>query len=508
MKLNNSAFVHALRSIAHPVSIAAILLLLLNDHIFKIHAASWFTGKISDAAGLIFAPLLLAIPLSWLVPRKLPDQIRSVGLLAFAFTGIAFALAKTIPTFNSLVVNAVSWLAAEPIHIWLDSTDLIALPALIIGWYIWSKPPDKLPPRSLSALTLGALAMLATSPPNYNFGVNCLIEKDNSIIALDIPNRSLRLAYSGMLSLISVSHDGGLTWLPDSSLAKELKPELCANRPVSWELVAPGNSTVRYRFRRGESIDRSSDSGKTWKLELDLSGLKSEQQVIFFENRAFVFHYPFDFARTLYPVPFDAAIDPKTGNVVAALGPYGIFVRTSDDAWNLVTVDGYFPYIETNRLGASLQILQTEKTAGFLAILLAFITIAPFSNKWTGIRFVWVFVAWLSWGIALWAYWEQRGSFNFAGVIGLSAFGVAAVIGVILLLVLILVNQSTRGFLVSLLFSIFAGAAFLLPLILWTQRAIAYYQTAIIFSLALTFTTVFAGYIMIRRPNKANRSQS
>ncbi|HMA97224.1 MAG TPA: hypothetical protein VKP30_31280, partial [Polyangiaceae bacterium] len=47
-------------SLLHPASLLAITILLLNDHVLKAHYSSWLTEKLSDCAGLVFFPLLLA----------------------------------------------------------------------------------------------------------------------------------------------------------------------------------------------------------------------------------------------------------------------------------------------------------------------------------------------------------------------------------------------------------------------------------------------------------------
>ncbi|NVJ08600.1 hypothetical protein HUW63_25600 [Myxococcus sp. AM001] len=43
----------------HPLTLAAVALLLLNDHVFKAQWPSWWTGKLSDVVGLAMFPLLL-----------------------------------------------------------------------------------------------------------------------------------------------------------------------------------------------------------------------------------------------------------------------------------------------------------------------------------------------------------------------------------------------------------------------------------------------------------------
>ncbi len=47
----------------HPVSLASMALLGLNDHVLKGLFPGLITGKLSDFAGLVFFPLVLEIAL-------------------------------------------------------------------------------------------------------------------------------------------------------------------------------------------------------------------------------------------------------------------------------------------------------------------------------------------------------------------------------------------------------------------------------------------------------------
>src|SRR5215207_4406796 len=93
----NKAFFNALHRLTHPIIIGAVALLLLNDHVLRVESPSWLTGKLGDFAWLTFAPIICALVVAWLVPRRLPQQERMVGLISFGFIGGWFALAKTVP---------------------------------------------------------------------------------------------------------------------------------------------------------------------------------------------------------------------------------------------------------------------------------------------------------------------------------------------------------------------------------------------------------------------------
>lgn len=69
--------------LGRPWFILAVLLLALNDHVLKENWPGWFTGKLSDFAGLVIIGTLLSILVgpTW-------------GLLA---AGLGFIALKTFP---------------------------------------------------------------------------------------------------------------------------------------------------------------------------------------------------------------------------------------------------------------------------------------------------------------------------------------------------------------------------------------------------------------------------
>ena len=61
-----SAFDGRWRWFGTPWFLIAVVLLALNDHVFKSHVPGWWTGKLSDVAGVAVLATLLAVlfPLS------------------------------------------------------------------------------------------------------------------------------------------------------------------------------------------------------------------------------------------------------------------------------------------------------------------------------------------------------------------------------------------------------------------------------------------------------------
>src|SRR4051812_4044862 len=104
--MRTKTFSVALNCLHHPLAIAAILILLFNDHWLRYTAPSWWTGKIGDFAWLLFAPFICAAVLTWFIPAKRQNHTRQIGLLACLLVASWFALAKTIPTVHLLTISA------------------------------------------------------------------------------------------------------------------------------------------------------------------------------------------------------------------------------------------------------------------------------------------------------------------------------------------------------------------------------------------------------------------
>jgi len=78
----NRAFQRAMHSLAHPISLGAIVLLLFNDHWLRWNHPSWLTGKLGDFAWLAFAPFIAALLLAWVIPARWKRQETYVGGLS------------------------------------------------------------------------------------------------------------------------------------------------------------------------------------------------------------------------------------------------------------------------------------------------------------------------------------------------------------------------------------------------------------------------------------------
>jgi hypothetical protein len=139
----------------HPVALVALATLIINDQLFKAAWPGVVTGKLSDVAGLVVAPL--ALQAAWEVGQWIADRwhgpTASILAVAIAVVGIEFAAVQVwSPASNAYewTLGAAQWpfraLAAVltgspapglvPVVATADAEDLLALPALAITWLV------------------------------------------------------------------------------------------------------------------------------------------------------------------------------------------------------------------------------------------------------------------------------------------------------------------------------------------------------------------------------------
>lgn len=149
-----SAVVYRLRPLTpgdamlHPVAIAAVAVLIANDHVLKARWPGMVTGKLSDVAGLVFFPLLLLslVEVALALAGRLEHPSRRLLTTCILLTGSIFAAAELFPVGDHLLEVVFGWLrwpigalgavAGRPVVLTQDPADLFALPALLIAWVV------------------------------------------------------------------------------------------------------------------------------------------------------------------------------------------------------------------------------------------------------------------------------------------------------------------------------------------------------------------------------------
>lgn len=144
---------------------AGALVMFVNDHALKRAYPGLFTGKLSDVAGMIFFPILLALFVRPLARRARLDW-HHVTLALAAATAIVFTLTKTTDAGNEAyriawgalqwpLRAAAAWARGEAVPsvarvvLVKDPTDVIAVPFVAVAAWaaraLDQKPTSKTP---------------------------------------------------------------------------------------------------------------------------------------------------------------------------------------------------------------------------------------------------------------------------------------------------------------------------------------------------------------------------
>lgn len=136
-------------ALLHPAAVSALILLLLNDHALKGAFPGWWTGKLSDAAGVV---VLAVVLLSLAELLGMPIARRTlVG--ALLLSGMTLVAIKIVPVAGDLFrwgLGGVQWVGGtiaaaslgrptpsfEPVQLVQDPSDLFVLPTLLVGWIV------------------------------------------------------------------------------------------------------------------------------------------------------------------------------------------------------------------------------------------------------------------------------------------------------------------------------------------------------------------------------------
>lgn len=115
-----------LYQLLHPVFLTGLFLLLLNDHYLKAAFGNWWTGKLSDFAGVLLLPLL------W---KAVTGSSNRTALLVT----VGFFTWWKLPV-SQPVIDAASMLTGLSFGRVVDATDLLAFAVLPLSWWALRNP--------------------------------------------------------------------------------------------------------------------------------------------------------------------------------------------------------------------------------------------------------------------------------------------------------------------------------------------------------------------------------
>jgi hypothetical protein len=519
----NKSFWRSIHSLSHPLTIAAVLMLLFNDHWLRHNYPSWLTGKLGDFTWLIFAPLICVTLFAWIIPRRLKNHENIVAITSFTFIGLWFATAKTIPFIHAITKNTVEAIIGWQGTLRIDPTDLLTLPALLIGYYIWHTADNRslnLRPVAWVILGLGIMGTLASDDAVYILTTDVFTCIDNEDDTLSIFFRNYYRSSGDSAYYHYDSDDGGLSWYLSETQRADMYEDVKSNCVTKeLPLIGPNNPNTRYRYEPGETIERSTDGGTTWKEEHSLYELRQQVRWYYFYLRkervissvsiGTVYAYESDLY-DIKPGPLDAIIHEPTGNVVFAMGWNGILVRKPDATWEWVGVDK-FHLDNLYRLDKIKDFLSAEIS---LSITLCFlvVTTSTWYMRSPGLKTLFLGIGWFGWLYLIWTFvpmYIRQGYLPDTSWAYLPNLNISAWIAFLLLIFTAIpvtigtiwdLLKNFRRYIPAIVgVGLITALLFLFPYVLWTQGTIPAYSTARGFALMLTGCSLLAAFTYLKR---------
>ena len=237
--------------------LAALAVLLFNDLVLKSHAPGLVSGKLSDFAGMIVFPVVLAAGVR--VSGSRIDPRLTVSLVAAWFLGLQ--LSSVVDGVHEAALGAM--LPWNPSNT-ADPTDLVALLVLPLAHAIVARPrPLELSTRAVRLIVVFvAVGCLADSgPESQNVGPP-VVRDDGQV--------ELLVAGSGGVGQL-VSRDGGESFRLTYSDRRAVD-EILQDAPGIQQVCLPSDDS--HCFRLGESVFRveeSKDGGSHWNSSWEIT---------------------------------------------------------------------------------------------------------------------------------------------------------------------------------------------------------------------------------------------
>jgi len=308
--------------LVHPVTLLAVAVLLVNDHLLKATHPGVVTGKLSDVAGLVVVPPILACALA-LVLR------RGVAAVALTVTGVGFVAVKAFAP-GAAVASAVWSAVSGPSVVRADLTDLVALPALGLAWWAWSRARHQrvdLPRRIgvLVVLPIAALAVAATSAPEYPDAI-AVTARDGMLFT----GQGDAYREGRRVEIWQASEDGGRTWRHPDEGENTVLAALSTVDVTARMGCVPDEPTHCYRaVPEHLMVEETTDGGTTWTVSWQVTDNQREVLARSFDGLDDPAVYLSSNSLAVQSVPDGHA-------VVVANGRDGFARRDADGRWERI----------------------------------------------------------------------------------------------------------------------------------------------------------------------------
>ena len=322
-------------ALTHPLTIAAVVVLLANDLAFKmLWPDHWVTGKLSDLAWVAFSPPLLALLLSSLTFRK-PLAERAAFAAAYTVLPLTYVAFNSSEAVHRWVLSVLLPLTGSIRGSPLDPTDsLVVLPGLALAVWVWRQAPAR--PEStrmrlyLFATVAMALATVATSP---NPGPS------ETAWFVGVSDRGAVLMEGPRYGEYYESRDGGVTWN-----RTEIPWEQRAN--IEWGGAEAETPRGTYAIQGFNVVRSRPGAESTVVYSADYLKEGADRWA-----HQYVFRHLRDEVGDQYPDPsplfaeklFNLVYDGRSGNVILAMGWNGILTGDAAGRWTRVGVGEFTP---------------------------------------------------------------------------------------------------------------------------------------------------------------------
>ena len=318
-------------TLLHPGTLLAVALMIVNDYVLKsIWPESWFTGKLSDLALVVFAPPLIAFLLTRISFGS--SKVEATAWISgYIGLPVLYGAYNTYEPLHDFMMGSIDILGFGPGTSPFDPTDSIVIPFGIgIALWIWriSEIRTHTPYPHLALLLAGFAAMvaLASSGPDRESGIVSVVGDGEGRVWA---------AHNGTWGRTTAfSPDGGLTWFEDDipeGINSVSMNNLIGDDPSEGRYVYSGENVFLERGGEREHVF----SGRVFIRGGDINTIKVAVR-----------------DHDVYEInlrPYDVHYDKSTGNIIVALGFQGVAVGTPDRKWRRIPI-GY-PEVNLSFIG-------------------------------------------------------------------------------------------------------------------------------------------------------------